>query len=114
MASPTTLGPLRVDFSETQVVFRFDDPGAMTLEIPAQLEEQLRSLLSRHAEDLADKTMVVDLARLPALSSRQLGMLLTIRKVCEPYGSVTLREVGEPILVLLESTRMIKLFKVVS
>ena len=48
----------------------------MTLEMPAHLEKTLIELREEHAAELSAKPILVDLESLPAISSRQLGILL--------------------------------------
>jgi anti-anti-sigma regulatory factor len=112
MAGEVTLGPINMTWTGSEVVLRFVDPGAMMAEIPAHLERDLSRLAQAHASELADKPWCIDLENVPTISSRQLGILLTVRKVGETAGPITLRGLAEPVATLLEVTRMIKLFNV--
>ncbi len=114
MSVDVGLGPLHVTFTTTEVLFRLTDPGAMTLEMPAHLEQALLDLREEHAAEFSAKPVLVDLESLPAISSRQLGVLLTVRKVFEGAGLVTLRRVADPVRQLLEVTKIIKLFRLES
>lgn len=111
MAGDVALGPMRVAFTGPAVIFRFSDPGAMMLEIPGRLESAVRELLAERQSDFAGREIVVDLNNLPALTSRQLGILLMLREVCLPLGPVALRNVSPPVGYLLQLTKMRKLFQ---
>jgi serine O-acetyltransferase len=52
------------------------------------------------------KRFVIDLQDRPAVSSRQLGTMLTIRKTCEPFGTVELSGVSDNVSYLLRLTRI--------
>lgn len=111
MGDIRVLGPLELTFGDQEVLFRFADPGAMMLEIPGQLEVTLRTLTEERAASFTGRKMVVDLENLRTLTSRQLGILLMLRTVCEPYGGIVLRNLAEPVLGLLHLTKVAKLFK---
>jgi hypothetical protein len=105
MAHAVEIGPLAVETERSQVCFRFANPHAMTLEVPDSLEEELSAYLDHDRAGLTGKRFVIDLQDLPALNSRQLGMMLTIRKVCSPIGSVWLDHVSDGVKYLLSLTR---------
>ena len=111
MASDIGLGPISVNFADSEVVFRYTDPGAMTLEIPAHLDKKLRETMAAHDADVAEKPILVDLEGILALSSRQLGILLLIRTVCGMSRPVILRGISDPVESLLEVTKLTKLFQ---
>jgi len=108
--SATDIGPITVEITADQVRFRFADPRAMALEVPISLTEELTFFLNRRQSEIRDKRFVVDLEGLPALSSRQLGTMLTIRHACEPFGTVELEGVSGGVLYLLNLTRMAPYF----
>lgn len=111
MGDTCVLGPLELTFDDREVVFRFADPGAMMLEIPGQLEASLRKLTDERAASFARRKVVLDLENLRTLTSRQLGILLMLRVVCEPHGGIVLRNLAEPVVGLLHLTKVAKLFK---
>jgi anti-anti-sigma factor len=92
------------------VRFRFTSPEAMTLEIPVSLEQELSEYVDTHRGDVEQKRLIIDLQELPAVSSRQLGTMLTIRKICDPIGEVELAGVSEGVRYLLHLTKMSKYF----
>ncbi|MBN1342656.1 MAG: STAS domain-containing protein [Phycisphaerae bacterium] len=109
----TTLGPITVETDASQVRFRFTSPDRMTLEVPVSLEGELSDYVAEHREALTGKRLVIDLGSLPAVSSRQLGMMLTIRKTCQPLGEVELESVSDGVRYLLKLTRMAGYFHMV-
>ncbi len=106
----TALGLLSVETDDREVRFRFSDPRTSPMEVPGSLEQEIVGYLSAHVPNLEGKRFVVDLDNLPAVSSRQLGMLLTIRKACQPYGDTELRSVSDSVKYLLHMTRMASYF----
>jgi anti-anti-sigma regulatory factor len=104
------IGPVRIEIDASQVSFAFADPKAMTLEVPISLEEEITDYLAAHMADVTDKQYVIDLQNLPAVSSRQLGIMLTIRKICEPLGPVRVEGVSQGVRYLLDLTRMSQYF----
>ena len=111
MSDLCVLGPLELTFGDQEVLFRFADPGAMMLEIPGRLETSLRTLTAERAASFAGRKMVVDLENLRTLTSRQLGILLMLRAVCEPIGGIVLRNLAEPVQGLMHLTKVAKLFE---
>jgi anti-anti-sigma regulatory factor len=106
VAQPVQVGPFAVEVSPTQIRFRFADPDAITLEIPSSLEKDLLAFVERHRADAGGRRCVIDLQDLTALSSRQLGMMLAVRKVCQPLGPLDLERVSGSVRQLLDLTRM--------
>jgi len=104
------IGPIRVEMHPAEVRFRFANPRTMTLEVPISLEEELARHLEAHEAAIAGKRLVIDLEDLPAVSSRQLGIMLTIRKTCQPYGTTDLASVSDGVRYLLNLTRMAQYF----
>lgn len=102
----TALGLLSVEADDREVRFRFAEPRTSPMEVPGSLEKEITEHLATNVPDLASKRFVVDLDNLPAVSSRQLGILLTIRKACQPYGNVELRSVSDSVRYLMHMTRM--------
>jgi len=109
----TTLGPLSVTRVGQEWRFRLCSPGEMLLELPQdyehQLAEGLRPLLSS-----GDKPPVVlDLQGLPALSSRQLGLMLVLHKALRSrYERLPVSGVSPGVRHLLELTRTAQFFDV--
>ncbi|GAG51723.1 unnamed protein product, partial [marine sediment metagenome] len=89
------VGCLIARIGHSEVRWRFRDPHAPSLEIAATLEEQLRHFLAERGKEAAGKRHVMDLQQLPALSSRQLGTMLTLSKVVQTAGGLSLTHVSE-------------------
>jgi anti-anti-sigma regulatory factor len=106
------IGPMDVSISEGEAVFRFVDADSLLLEIPPTLESDLARSLHERCAELKGKTLVFDLAGLPAVNSRQLGMVLTVRKACEAGGPFQLRGVSPGVRRVLELTRMLGFFDI--
>lgn len=104
MSETIEIGPIRIDVDDKTVVCRFTDPAATMFEIPASLEEQLRSRVEERHGILEGKSVHIELGNLPAISSRQLGMILTIREVMKPYGPLQLHNVSTSVKHLLKLT----------
>jgi anti-anti-sigma factor len=105
------LGCLLANFGRTEVRWRFRDPHSPRLEVNAALQEQLRDFLQQHADRATDKKHVLDLQQLPALSSRQLGTMLTLSKALDDWGGLHLAHVSEAVRHLLTLTRMERFYK---
>ncbi len=110
MIETSDIGPIRIEIHPGEVRFRFANPQTMTLEVPVSLEEELAHHLAAHEAEIAGKRLVIDLEGLPAVSSRQLGIMLTIRKTCQPYGTTDLESVSDGVRYLLDLTRMAQYF----
>ncbi len=98
------VGPLEIKVDDTEIWVRFDDPVSVMLEIPPSFEEQLRDVAAEHRSAFQGKGMHMDLANLPAISSRQLGLILTVREVLKPFGALQLHNVSHSVRHLLELT----------
>jgi anti-anti-sigma regulatory factor len=77
------------------------------------LERQLQQFFGDHADAIGAKRHVLDLQCLPALSSRQLGTMLTLRKALEQYGGLWLTHVSESARQLLALTRMDRFYNII-
>ena len=111
MAILQTIGPLAVSVDETEVGFRFCDAMEMALEVPPFLVEGLQAFQAGHQDVLASRPVVFDLAGVPAISSRQLGVMLTVRQVVAGQGRLALRDVSESVKRLLKMTKMEQFFE---
>jgi anti-anti-sigma regulatory factor len=111
MAKSQIIGPLTLEFTDGEVVFRFADPDEMVLEVPATLEHDLRSFMEAHERQFTKRSMVFDIAAAPAISSRQLGVLLAVRHAISGGGQLALRGVTDRVRRLLEMTCMEQFFK---
>lgn len=110
MSQPHTIEPLTITFKEKEAVFRFSDPNEMVLEVPATLEHDLRSFVESNEAEISKRTLVFDLTGAPAISSRQLGVLLAVRHSVSGGGPLMLRGVTDRVRRLLEMTCMEQFF----
>jgi anti-anti-sigma regulatory factor len=98
------VGPLQITLEPRGIWIAFSDSGSLMLEIPPAFEEQLRDVADEHKSSFAGKSVHLDLANLPAISSRQLGMILTVRDVMKPFGALQLHNVSASVKHLLRMT----------
>lgn len=105
------LGCLIACVGQSEVRWRFRDPFAPSLEVTATLEGQLQHFLRERAERTRNKQHTLDLQHLPALSSRQLGTMLTLSKVLHSWGGLHLTHVSDAVRNLLSLTRMERFYK---
>jgi len=80
---------------------RLDAPG-----IPPSLEVALSGYVDENRGDLEGKRIVIDLADVPVVSSRHLGIMMTIQKVAQTIGRVELDRVSQGVHDLLTLTKM--------
>jgi anti-anti-sigma factor len=98
--------------SEREGVCRFADTNTILLEIPAAFEKELAGLLRECGERLKGKRLVFDLGGVAAISSRQLGILLLVRRVWASTGTLVLRGVSTGIRRILQKARLIDWFEI--
>jgi len=104
---PTGLDLICLTIGEREAVCRFADTGAILLEIPSAFERQLAGLFRGCAEGLRGKRLVFDLCGVPAISSRQLGMLLVVRRISPSSGALILRGVSANVRRVLEKAGLL-------
>ena len=102
----TEIGPIQIETDASDVRFRFAEPDSMLVEIPPSLEGALSGYVDEHRGDLEGKRVVIDLADAPSVSSRHLGIMMTIQKVAQSLGPVELIRVSQGVRDLLALTRM--------
>lgn len=113
MAGLHTLGPVSVEIGDTEVIFRFSDPTQMVLEVPSTLELDLHDLRDANRSEFDSRDIVFDLQDVPAISSRQLGVLLAVRHAMAGDRRLPLRGTQERVRRLLDMTRMEQFFEIV-
>lgn len=104
MSQTIEVSPLSIELGDSEIWFRFCDPSAVMLEIPPTFEEQFRDAVDDHRLDFEGKSLHMDLGKLAAISSRQLGMILTIRAVMKPFGQLQLHNLSGSVKHLLRIT----------
>jgi len=109
---PTGLDLICLTIGEREAVCRFADTGAILLEIPSAFERQLASRFRGCSEALRGKRLVFDLCGVPAISSRQLGMLLVVRRISPSGGGLVLRGVSANVRRVLEKAGLLDWFEI--
>jgi anti-anti-sigma regulatory factor len=99
--------PFVIRSSDSQVTFRFN-PNSLEhgYEYPANLETLLHELVKKNAEMFGDREVLIDLEELPAISSKQLGAMLAVRKTCAPDRKVRVMRLRPNVSELLRVTKL--------
>jgi ABC-type transporter Mla MlaB component len=93
---------IRVD--DQTVHLQFDEKVSDSLDIPIEFEEDLREFVGQQHDLITGRAIELDLGNLPAISSRQLGLVLTVRDVMKSYATVRLANVSASVRQLLALT----------
>jgi anti-anti-sigma regulatory factor len=111
MTDRIDLGPLQLTRRQQCATLTLSDPDEVTLEIPAEYDQALHATIDQM---LAEGVSVeMDLEGLPGISSRQLALMLTLRKlVLEQQPRLPLRGVTPGVQRVLELTRTCQFFEV--
>ncbi len=104
MSQTIEVSPVNIEFGDSEVWFRFSDPSVAMLEIPPLFEEQFRDAVDNNRTGFEGKSLHMDLGKLAAISSRQLGMILTIRGVMKTFGQLQLHNLSGSVKHLLRIT----------
>ncbi|GJM25342.1 MAG: hypothetical protein DHS20C16_17570 [Phycisphaerae bacterium] len=99
--------PFLIRSTHSQVTFRFD-PNSLEqgFEYPANLESLLCDLVKQNAELFTNREVVIDLEELPAISSKQLGAMLAVRKACAGDCKVSVMHLRPNVAELLRVTKL--------
>ncbi len=114
MGQTLEISPLQIEFGDTEVWFRFGDPSVSMLEIPPAFEEQLRDVIDDNRLNLEGRSVHLELENIAAISSRQLGMILTIREVMKSFGKLQLHNISGSVKHLLQLTGTDRFFDMAS
>ncbi|MBN2445895.1 MAG: STAS domain-containing protein [Phycisphaerae bacterium] len=110
MAELIDLGPLTLVRDGDHATITFAQPDATILEVPEHYEDELHAALDPLLAD--GVSFAVDLAGRRAISSRQLGLMLTLQKtVRKRQPLLTLRGVTTGVQRVLEITRTAQFFE---
>ena len=112
MSQAESIGPLSVSVGSTEVRLWFADPDDSLLELPAGLEAELSEFARNCGGDLLGKSVVIDLQGVAFVSSRQLGVMLTVRKVLSSDSPVSLVNVSSGLSRILVVTGLDRYFTV--
>jgi anti-anti-sigma factor len=80
MPETLDLGPLQMSRQGQRCYFTLSVPDDIGLELPPDLEAQLAARLARAVPPGPGLAVVLDLQDVPAISSRQLGVMLALHK----------------------------------
>ena len=107
------LGPLALTIEGYDWRFTLTAPTEMTLELPPDYEHFLREKLKRFFESSAKPAIEMDLQNLPAISSRQLGLMLALQKnMSEHSQRLRMTGISPGVRRLLNLTRTEQFFEI--
>jgi anti-anti-sigma factor len=109
MADELEIAGFRVSLEGEEAVCRFALSEDLGVDPPPNLEENFRSELQPGGR-LQGKRLVVSLDTMLAMSSRQLGSLLSIHRATGTGGKLAVRGVRRNVRELFEMTRMDQFF----
>ncbi len=111
MSETIEVPPFVAAVEEGNIVFRFD-PEALEqgFEYPPNMEALVTNTVAGHREQFADRQVVIDLENLPAISSKQLGAMLAIRKAFADRGRIHIANLRPNVRELLTITKLSDFF----
>lgn len=111
MNTPTEIGPLTIRLDGDTWRITLTTPDEVTLELPPNYDKTIRDALDSVIRD-RPVDIVFDLGSLPGISSRQLGLMLALRKAVA-YRGDRLRVAGatDPVKELLRVTHTEQFFE---
>ena len=112
MPETIDVSPFVVTIGESEVTFRFDRASfEQGFEYPPNLEGMITNLVDSQPGLLASRRACIDLEDLPAISSKQLGAMLAVRKTCAPDRKVPVLNLRPNVRELLHITKLSDFFK---
>ena len=114
MGQTLEVSPLQIEIGDTEIWFRFGDPLAAMLEIPPAFENQLRDVIDNNRLNFEGRSVHLELGNIAAISSRQLGMILTVREVMKSFGKLQLHNISGSVKHLLQLTGTGRFFDMAS
>jgi ABC-type transporter Mla MlaB component len=107
------LGPLTLAAARDRWRFTLTNPNEMTLELPPDYEQFLRKRLEPFLKSRAEPAIEMDLEDLPAISSRHLGLMLSLRKaLADRCEHLQVRGISPGVRRLLKLTRTSQFFDI--
>jgi len=107
------LGPLTLSQAGNQWRFTLTAPTEMTLELPPDYDRHLSEKLQRLLARAGEPNVVMDLQDLPAISSRQLGLMLALQKALRDRRErLPITGISPPVRRLLNLTRTAQFFDI--
>ena len=112
MSESPDLGPLNLLHDGSVWRFTLGQPSDVTLEVPPDYDQRLTEALGSVIDANDTSPAVIDLEGVPAISSRQLGLMLALRRTLYRRGEA-LRIIGlsDGVRRLLELTRTEQFFQ---
>lgn len=113
MAEPTDFGPLSLERRDRECRFTMAAPDSMLLDLPNDFHTVLAGKLAAIFTADPQATLVFDLRDVPAISSRQLGLMLELQKAARVrHARLPLAGVSHGVRELLETTQTVRFFEV--
>lgn len=106
---PTTIDipPFHATVGETELTFRFNRASLEHgYEYPPNLEALIASVVHGEVDHVAGRRVCIDLEHLPAISSKQLGAMLAVRKACRSPERVQVLNLRPNVRELLQITKL--------
>lgn len=85
MSESDRFGPIELRRADGEWRFSFADPGEKLLELPPNFEQDLTGRLAELGPAADGTRIVCDLGNAPALSSRHLGVLISLHKAVRAW-----------------------------
>lgn len=112
MLETIDLGPLRLTRDTDGCCFTLAAPANLTLSIPPDYDRVILGMLNDVAPSGEIRPARMDLQNLPAISSRQLGLMLALFKALRSrHERLRLTGVHENVRKLLEMTKITQFFE---
>lgn len=100
------LGPVHLALTFHEAVFSLLESDELMLEVPPTFRPTIDDALGALRPLLRTRGLVFDLRWLPGITSRQLGIVLTVRAACRRIGPLVLRNVSPGVERLLHLTQL--------
>ena len=114
MAETLDLGPLTMTCEGDTCRFTLTAPEQMMLDVPPQYDRRLSEQLADVFAAGSESAIVMDLQGLPAISSRQLGVMLALQKAQRVRGDrLTVAGASRSVQHLLKVTRTEQFFTLI-
>lgn len=115
MGKSEQVGPLTIERTGAFVRFRLSVPSEIDTELPADYEKVLAEQVRRVLAASPPERYLLDLQDTPAISSRQLGVMLALQKALRPYlARLPLAGASPAVRRLLEVSRTEQFFELES
>lgn len=111
MSEATDFGPLKLERRGRECRFSMAAPDSMLLDLPPDFHSLLAQRLAEIFAREPESTLVFDLHNVPAISSRQLGLMLELQKAARSrYPRLPLTGLSSGVRELLDTTQTVRFF----